>query len=118
MSGVRSHPTMESATWCRTLPDAASVGRTAAFVGQVEEILKMEPAIADYSSIVGLNFIDPGHRSGIRTESRYETPLPMILGTEGAGIVEAVGPNVAGYAVGQGIRKVKNSFRPNNSIGS
>ncbi len=40
------------------LPDAASVGRTAAFVGQVEEILKMEPAIADYSSIVGLNFID------------------------------------------------------------
>jgi hydrophobe/amphiphile efflux-1 (HAE1) family protein len=40
------------------LPDAASVGRTSAFVSEVEAILKQEPAIADYSSVVGLNFID------------------------------------------------------------
>jgi NADPH:quinone reductase-like Zn-dependent oxidoreductase len=46
------------------------------------------------NTAIGLNFIDPGHRSGARTEARYETPLPMVLGTEGAGVVEAVGPGV------------------------
>ncbi len=40
------------------LPDAASIGRTSSGVEQVEDILKEEPAIADYSSIIGLNFID------------------------------------------------------------
>ncbi|MGA2636747.1 efflux RND transporter permease subunit [Methylocella sp.] len=40
------------------LPDAASIGRTSDAVEQVEAILKEEPAIADYSSIIGLNFID------------------------------------------------------------
>lgn len=49
---------------------------------------------------IGLNFIDPGHRSGLRTESRYETPFPMILGTEGAGIVEKLGPGVEDFSVG------------------
>lgn len=52
------------------------------------------------NTAIGLNFIDPGHRSGARTQARYETPFPMILGTEGAGVVEAVGPGVAGFAVG------------------
>ncbi len=40
------------------LPDGASIGRTSDAVVQVEDILKEEPAIADYSSIIGLNFID------------------------------------------------------------
>ena len=40
------------------LPDGASIGRTSDAVEQVEDILKEEPAIADYSSIIGLNFID------------------------------------------------------------
>ena len=39
-------------------PDGASIGRTGAVVAQVEAILKDEPAIADYSSIIGLNFVD------------------------------------------------------------
>ncbi|MBZ9938922.1 multidrug efflux RND transporter permease subunit [Mesorhizobium sp. BR1-1-16] len=39
-------------------PDGASIGRTGAVVSQVEAILKDEPAIADYSSIIGLNFVD------------------------------------------------------------
>ncbi|SHF65682.1 hydrophobe/amphiphile efflux-1 (HAE1) family protein [Kaistia soli DSM 19436] len=39
-------------------PDGASIGRTGAVVSQVEAILKEEPAIADYSSIIGLNFVD------------------------------------------------------------
>ncbi len=40
------------------LPDGASIGRTSAVVEQVEAILKQEHAIADYSSTIGLNFID------------------------------------------------------------
>ena len=52
------------------------------------------------NTAVGLNFIDPGHRSGARTEARYETPLPMVLGTEGAGVVEAVGPGVTTFGAG------------------
>jgi NADPH2:quinone reductase len=38
---------------------------------------------------VGLNFIDTYHRSGL-----YPLPLPAVLGSEGAGVVTAVGPGV------------------------
>ena len=38
---------------------------------------------------VGVNFIDTYHRSGL-----YPLPLPSPLGSEGAGVVEAVGPGV------------------------
>ncbi|MGA0596123.1 efflux RND transporter permease subunit [Enterovirga sp. CN4-39] len=40
------------------LPDGASVGRTSEVVAQAEAILKEEEAIADYTSVIGLNFID------------------------------------------------------------
>src|ERR1700761_1447975 len=40
------------------LPDGASIGRTTDVVQQIETILKQEPAIADYSATIGLNFID------------------------------------------------------------
>jgi hydrophobe/amphiphile efflux-1 (HAE1) family protein len=40
------------------LPDGASVARTSALAAEVEGILKTEPAIADYSTVIGLNFID------------------------------------------------------------
>ncbi|HEY9455382.1 MAG TPA: multidrug efflux RND transporter permease subunit [Bradyrhizobium sp.] len=40
------------------LPDGASIGRTSDVVQQAEEILKKERAIADVSSIIGLNFVD------------------------------------------------------------
>jgi hydrophobe/amphiphile efflux-1 (HAE1) family protein len=40
------------------LPGGASVGRTTDVIRQAEEILKEEEAIADYTSVVGLNFID------------------------------------------------------------
>lgn len=39
---------------------------------------------------IGVNFIDTYHRSGL-----YPVPLPTGLGLEGAGVVEAVGGNVA-----------------------
>ncbi|MGQ7960163.1 NADPH:quinone reductase [Pseudomonas sp. SP16.1] len=45
---------------------------------------------------IGLNFIDTYFRSGL-----YVPPaLPSGLGTEGAGVVEAVGSEVQGFAVG------------------
>ncbi len=37
----------------------------------------------------GVNFIDTYHRTGL-----YKLPLPATLGSEGAGVVEAVGPGV------------------------
>src|SRR5438874_760132 len=40
------------------LPGGASVGRTVEVVERTEEILKHEEAVADYTSVVGLNFID------------------------------------------------------------
>lgn len=47
------------------------------------------------NSAVGLNFIDTYHRSGL-----YPVPLPSGLGGEAAGVVEAVGDGVEGFAPG------------------
>lgn len=44
---------------------------------------------------VGLNFIDVYQRTGL-----YTLPLPLILGGEGAGVVEAVGEGVTHLKVG------------------
>lgn len=44
---------------------------------------------------VGLNFIDTYHRGGL-----YPVPMPSGLGSEAAGVVEAVGEGVDGLAVG------------------
>ena len=43
----------------------------------------------------GINFIDIYHRTGL-----YPNTLPLVLGTEGAGVVEAVGDGVTHLAVG------------------
>ncbi|HET6605929.1 MAG TPA: multidrug efflux RND transporter permease subunit [Rhodopila sp.] len=40
------------------LPDGAAIGRTTDVVKQIEDILKQEHAIADYTATIGLNFID------------------------------------------------------------
>ncbi len=45
---------------------------------------------------VGLNFIDTYHRSGL-----YPLELPSGLGSEAAGVVEALGDGVDGFEVGQ-----------------
>ncbi len=44
---------------------------------------------------IGVNFIDVYHRIGL-----YPIPLPMGNGTEGAGVVEAVGPGVTLWVPG------------------
>ena len=47
------------------------------------------------NTAIGLNYIDTYHRSGL-----YPVPLPGILGSEGAGVVEAVGPRVKDFKIG------------------
>lgn len=44
---------------------------------------------------VGLNFADTYFRTGL-----YPAPLPAGMGVEGAGVIEAVGPGVTGFAAG------------------
>ena len=44
---------------------------------------------------IGVNFIDTYHRSGL-----YKIPLPAILGSEAAGVVEALGDGVTALKVG------------------
>ena len=44
---------------------------------------------------IGLNYIDTYHRSGL-----YPLPMPAVLGMEGAGVVEAVGPGVKSFKTG------------------
>jgi len=47
---------------------------------------------------IGLNFIDTYHRAGL-----YQMPLPLTLGMEAAGVVEAVGRGVKGLKAGDRI---------------
>ena len=47
------------------------------------------------NTAIGLNFIDTYHRGGL-----YPVKLPSGLGMEAAGVVEAVGDGVAGFAPG------------------
>ncbi len=47
------------------------------------------------TTAIGLNFIDVYHRTGL-----YPLPLPMGLGVEATGVVEALGDGVTGFAIG------------------
>ena len=67
-------------------------------VMQLEDVSVGDPAAGQArirQSAIGVNFIDTYHRSGL-----YPMPLPSGLGSEGAGVVEAVGPGVADVKVG------------------
>ena len=71
--------------------------------GGVEVLKKVERAprapgageVLVRQSASGLNFIDTYHRTGL-----YPVKLPFVPGSEGAGIVEAVGEGVTTLAVG------------------
>ena len=56
---------------------------------------------------IGLNFIDVYHRTGL-----YPTELPAGLGSEAAGVIEAVGTGVTDFAVGD---RVVYTGRPNDA---
>jgi NADPH2:quinone reductase len=55
--------------------------------GKGEALVRLEAA--------GVNYIDVYHRTGL-----YKLPLPLTPGSEGAGVVEAVGPDVEGLKGG------------------
>ncbi|TCQ02195.1 NADPH:quinone reductase-like Zn-dependent oxidoreductase [Rhizobium sp. PP-F2F-G36] len=69
------------------------------------EVLQQEPAVPGPGEIrvrhdaVGVNFIDIYHRTGL-----YPLPsLPTVIGVEGAGVVEAIGPDVTTLSPGDRI---------------
>jgi NADPH2:quinone reductase len=65
---------------------------------QWEEVTVGDPGPGEVrvrNTAVGLNFIDTYHRSGL-----YPMPMPLTLGSEGAGVIEAVGPKVKGFKRG------------------
>jgi NADPH2:quinone reductase len=70
-------------------------------VMRLEELPTPEPGPGQVRvrvAAAGVNFIDIYHRSG-----QYQVPLPFALGREGAGTVEAVGPDVTAPHVGQAV---------------
>jgi NADPH2:quinone reductase len=57
-----------------------------------EDVPELKPGPGEArlrQTAVGLNFIDVYNRTGL-----YKLPLPFVVGQEGAGVVEAVGPDV------------------------
>ena len=63
-----------------------------------EEVTVADPGPGEVrvrNTAIGLNFIDTYQRSGL-----YPMPLPFTCGSEGAGVVEAIGPKVKGLKVG------------------
>ena len=61
--------------------------------------------------VIGLNYIDTYHRSGL-----YKLPLPGGVGSEGAGIVEAVGTGVTNFKAGDRVNYA--SGTPLQPVGS
>ena len=62
---------------------------------QWEEVDVGDPGPGQVSvrnTAIGLNFIDTYQRGGL-----YPMPMPFTCGSEGAGVVEAVGPKVKGF---------------------
>jgi NADPH2:quinone reductase len=63
-----------------------------------KEVEVAEPAAGEAllrQSVAGLNFIDIYHRTGF-----YKLPYPAIIGMEGVGVVEKIGPGVEDVKVG------------------
>ena len=63
-----------------------------------EEVAVGEPGPGEVrvrNTAIGLNFIDTYQRSGL-----YPMALPLTMGSEGAGVIEAVGRKVKGLKVG------------------
>ncbi len=65
---------------------------------QLDEIATPEPGPGEVRVMlkaIGVNYIDTYHRSG-----QYKVNMPFILGSEGGGMVDAVGRDVEACAVG------------------
>jgi len=114
------------------LPDGASVGRTAAVVQQVEDLLKKEKAVEDYSAITGLNFIDnysqsnaaflivslkPFEERHARSEGAaalIKDLAPRLRQIREATVVPIMPPPIVGLGTGGGFSYVLQDMRGGN----
>jgi NADPH2:quinone reductase len=74
---------------------------------EVMQLVQVEVAAPGHGEVrvshraCGVNFVDVYYRTGL-----YPAKLPLILGSEGAGVVDAVGPGVTHLAVGDRVAYV------------
>lgn len=52
---------------------------------------------------IGLNFADVYRRQGGHGPHAQGTPFPLLLGSQGAGVVESIGDGVRGFHIGQSV---------------
>jgi hydrophobe/amphiphile efflux-1 (HAE1) family protein len=111
------------------LPGGAAVVRTAEAVRQAEEILSKEEAVADYTSVIGLNFIDnysqPNAAFMVVTLKPFEERKDRSLGApeliarlgakfrqiEGGTVVPLSPPPILGLGTGGGFTYVLQDLR-------
>jgi hydrophobe/amphiphile efflux-1 (HAE1) family protein len=111
------------------LPGGASVARTTDVIGQAEAILKDEPAVADVTSVIGLNFIDNYSQSNsafmvvtLKPFEERKDPalgLPAIVGRlapkfraiSGGTVVPLTPPPILGLGSGGGFAYVLEDLR-------
>ena len=81
------------------MPQAIAIERTGG--PEVLKLVELDPGAPGPGQVrirvaaAGVNFIDIYFRTG-----GYPRPLPFVSGLEGAGQIEAAGPDVAGFAAG------------------
>ncbi|MDB5594245.1 MAG: transporter [Hyphomicrobiales bacterium] len=110
-------------------PDGSSVARTAAIVQRAEAILREDEAVADFTSVIGLNFIDNYSQSNaaffvVTTkpfEERKDPSLsvsatmarlaPRFRQIEGGRIVPLAPPPIIGLGTGGGFSYVLQDLR-------
>ena len=77
----------------------AAVLRTIGGPTTVEELVVAEPRAGEVRVRIGASGVC--HSDLHVRDGDWPRPTPMVMGHEGAGVVEAVGPGVSGLAVGQ-----------------
>jgi hydrophobe/amphiphile efflux-1 (HAE1) family protein len=111
------------------LPGGASVGRTSEVMRQAEAIVKEDPAVAEYTSIIGLNFIDnysqPNAGFMVVTFKPFEERKSAELGVreviarlrtkfrqiQGGTVVPLAPPPIVGLGTGGGFTYVLEDLR-------
>ena len=84
-----------------------------------EDVSVGDPGVGEVRlrhTAVGLNYIDIQQRSG----GYPMNDLPFVLGMEGAGVIEEIGPDVAGFTVGDRVSycMVRGSYAEERVIGA
>jgi hydrophobe/amphiphile efflux-1 (HAE1) family protein len=115
------------------LPSGASIGRTSDVVAQAEKILKEEAAVSDFSSVIGLNFIDNYSQANaafvVVTMKPFEERKSRDMGANavlarlkdkfrqisGASVVPIAPPPIIGLGTGGGFTYVLQDLRSGDS---